>query len=137
MEGYNFRFNIGSKNFVGVTSDNLNISAVTKDSITKDDQGARKKKVTGHDVTFRVSGIMGLNGTSGTDNDSDDIIEQALEIGDGAEVSFVYTRGSGQAYQGTAIMSNYTEDSPADDEATWSADFAVSGDMDKVTGGNG
>ena len=78
MEGYNFRFNIGSKNFVGVTSDNLSIAAVTKDSITKDDQGARKKKVTGHDTTFRVSGIMGLNGTSGTDNDSDDIIEQAF-----------------------------------------------------------
>lgn len=133
MEGYNFRFNIGGHNFVGVTNDNMTITPTMKESITKDDQGSKKRSVTGQDITFKVSGIMGLNGTNGTDNDSDDILEQALKTGSAAEVSFVYTRGSGDSYQGTAVMSGYSEDTPAEGDATYTADFTVSGQMTKVT----
>lgn len=133
MEGYNFRFKVGGKNFIGVTQDDMTITPTTKESITKDDAGARKRAVTGQDITFRVSGIMDLNGTSGTDNDMDDIIELALSKGDNAEVTFVYTRGTGQAYTGTAVMTGYTETTPAEGDATYTIDFAVSGEMSAVT----
>lgn len=133
MEGYNFRFKVGGKNFIGVTQDDMTITPTTKESITKDDAGARKRAVTGQDITFRVSGIMDLNGTGGTDNDMDDIIELALSKGDNAEVTFVYTRGTGQAYTGTAVMTGYTETTPAEGDATYTIDFAVSGEMSAVT----
>lgn len=133
MEGYNFRFKVGGKNFIGVTQDDMTITPTTKESITKDDAGARKRAVTGQDITFRVSGIMDLNGTGGTDNDMDDIIELALSKGDNAEVTFVYTRGTGQAYTGTAVITGYTETTPAEGDATYTIDFAVSGEMSAVT----
>lgn len=133
MEGYNFRFKVGGKNFIGVTQDDMTITPTTKESITKDDAGARKRAVTGQDITFRVSGIMDLNGTGGTDNDMDDIIELALSKGDNAEVTFVYTRGTGQAYTGTAVITGYTETTPAEGDATYTIDFAVSGEMSAVS----
>lgn len=133
MEGYNFRFKVGGKNFIGVTQDDMTITPTTKESITKDDAGARKRAVTGQDITFRVSGIMDLNGTGGTDNDMDDIIALALAKGDNAEVTFVYTRGTGQAYTGTAVITGYTETTPAEGDATYTIDFAVSGEMTAVT----
>ena len=133
MEGYNFRFKVGGKNFIGVTQDDMTITPTTKESITKDDAGARKRAVTGQDITFRVSGIMDLNGTGGTDNDMDDIIELALSKGDNAEVTFVYTRGTGQAYTGPAVITGYTETTPAEGDATYTIDFAVSGEMSAVS----
>ena len=47
MEGYNFRFNVGGHNFIGVTQDDMTITPTTKESITKDDQGNRRRAVTG------------------------------------------------------------------------------------------
>ena len=129
MEGYNFRFKVGGHNFTGVTQDDMTITPTTKESITKDDAGNRRRAVSGHDITFRVAGIMDLNGTGGTDNDIDDIIEMALAKGDSAIVTFVYTRSTGQAYTGSAIITNYSESTPADGDGTYTIDFAVSGEM--------
>lgn len=133
MEGYNFRFNVGGHNFIGVTQDDMTITPTTKESITKDDQGNRRRAVTGQDITFKVAGILDLNGTGGTDNDMDDIIALALAKGDAAEVTFVYTRGTGQAYTGTAVITGYSESTPADGEGTYTLDFAVSGAMTAVS----
>ena len=133
MEGYNFRFAVGGHNFIGVTQDDMTITPTTKESITKDDAGNRRRSVTGQDITFKVAGIMDLNGTSGTDNDMDDIIALALAKGDNAKVTFVYTRGTGQAYTGTAVITNYSESTPADGEGTYTIDFAVSGEMTAVS----
>lgn len=133
MEGYNFRFKVGGHNFIGVTQDDMTITPTTKESITKDDQGNRKRAVTGQDITFKVAGILDLNGTGGTDNDMDDIIALALAKGDAAEVTFVYTRGTGQAYTGTAVITGYSESTPADGEGTYTLDFAVSGAMTAVS----
>ena len=133
MEGYNFRFNVGGHNFIGVTQDDMTITPTTKESITKDDQGNRRRAVTGQDITFKVAGILDLNGTGGTDNDMDDIIALALAKGDNAKVTFVYTRGTGQAYTGTAVITGYSESTPADGEGTYTLDFAVSGAMTAVS----
>ena len=133
MEGYNFRFNVGGHNFIGVTQDDMTITPTTKESITKDDQGNRRRAVTGQDITFKVAGILDLNGTGGTDNDMDDIIALALAKGDAAEVTFVYTRGTGQAYTGTAVITGYSESTPADGDGTYTLDFAVSGAMTAVS----
>ena len=89
--------------------------------------------MSGHDITCRVAGIMDLNGTGGTDNDIDDIIEMALAKGDSAIVTFVYTRSTGQAYTGSAIITNYSESTPADGDGTYTIDFAVSGEMTAVS----
>lgn len=132
MEGYNFRFNVGNKNFIGVTQDDMTITPTTKESITKDDAGNRRRAVSGHDITFRVAGIMDLNGTGGTDNDIDDIMEMALEKGDNALVTFVYTRATGQSYTGSAIITNYSESTPAEGDGTYTIDFSVSGEMTAV-----
>lgn len=133
MEGYNFRFKVGGHNFIGVTQDDMTITPTTKESITKDDQGNRRRAVTGQDITFKVAGILDLNGTGGTDNDMDDIIALALAKGDAAEVTFVYTRGTGQAYTGTAVITGYSESTPADGDGTYTLDFAVSGAMTAVS----
>lgn len=133
MEGYNFRFKVGGHNFIGVTQDDMTITPTTKESITKDDQGNRRRAVTGQDITFKVAGILDLNGTGGTDNDMDDIIALALAKGDAAEVTFVYTRGTGQAYTGSAVITGYSESTPADGDGTYTLDFAVSGAMTAVS----
>ena len=139
IQGYNFRFKVNSKNFVGVTQDDMSISAITKESITKDDGGVKRKAVTGHDITFKVAGIMMLDSsTSSTALDNDDIIALALSTGSSAVIPFTYVRSSGQAYTGNCIITGYSESTPADGESdsTYSLDIAVDGAMSAQSGGS-
>lgn len=133
MEGYNIALKVDGKTLAGRTQDDMNISAVTKDSLTKDDGGNTKSTVTGHDVTFRVSGLMdaakGANGKLGRD----EIIRLALKKGDEAKIPFVYGPADGLQYQGIAVITGYGESSNAQGEATYSLDFKVSGEMTEVT----
>lgn len=135
--GYNFKFTVDDKTFVGVTQDDLTVSAIVKESITKDDGGVKKKRVTGHEITHKIAGIMELGAeTTSAVLDNDDIIDLALKTGDDAEIEFTYLRGSGQAYEGDCIITGYSESTPADGEvdSTYSLDIAVIGNMTKVTG---
>lgn len=132
MEGYNIKFKMGNKTLVGVTQDDLNVAALTKDSITKDDGGVKKSAVTGHDVTFTVAGLMAFDPTSGTTKvDSDALLVQSLLTGPAAEIDFTYVRGTGKSLSGKCIMTDYTESSPADpdNDATYSASFKTTGDV--------
>ena len=133
MEGYNIAFKVNSKTLAGRTQDDMTISAVTKDSITKDDGGNTKSTVTGHDVTFRAAGLM--DATKGAEGKlgRDEIIELALKKGDAAKIPFVYGPTDGTQYQGTAVITGYSESTNAQGEATYSLDFKVSGEMTKVT----
>lgn len=133
MEGYNIAFKVDGKTLAGRTQDDMTISAVTKDSITKDDGGNTNSTVTGHDVTFRAAGLMdaakGADGKLGRD----EIIELSLKKGDDAKLPFVYGPADGLQYKGTAVITGYSESTNAQGEATYSLDFKVSGEMTKVS----
>ena len=133
MEGYNIAFKVDGKTLAGRTQDDLTISAVTKDSITKDDGGNTNSTVTGHDVTFRAAGLMEATATSSTKLGRDEIIRLSLLKGDAAKLPFVYGPADGLQYQGTAVITGYSESTNAQGEATYSLDFKVSGEMTEVT----
>ena len=132
---YNIRLLIDDKVLIGVTQDDLNISTRTKDSITKDDSGVKQKSIAGHDITFKVAGLTDMTG-GGTDVlDNDDIIALALLTGDSAVLPIVYSRSDGQAYEGEAIITGYSETNPADpdSDAAYSLDLKVQGDLEEVS----
>lgn len=137
MEGYNFRLKLNGKDVLGVTQDTLTIAALSKDSITKDDNGVTRSKVTGHDITFRVAGLITVDADTenATDLKRDDLVEQALKTGNDAKIPFVYNCTGATSYSGTAIMTNYSEDTPAsgEDDSTFTIDLKVSGAMSVVS----
>ena len=132
--GYTIKLTIGGKTLAGRTQDSLNISAITKESITKDDNGKKQIAVVGHDVTFSVSALMEiLSTTESTKMDRDDIIALALKTGDEAVVAIEYALEGGDTYQGNAVITGYTEDSSAsaDSDTTVSLNLQVTGDFTK------
>lgn len=134
--GYNVSLSIGGKTILARTQEDLTIAAQVKESITKDDEGVKKRKVTGHDVSFRVSALMELNATGTTKLDRDDVIALALATGDSAPVTVVYAVEGGDSYTGSAIITNYTESSSADPDTdtTVGLDLQISGAFTKVSG---
>ena len=132
--GYNIKLTIGGKTLAGRTQDSLNISAITKESITKDDNGKKQIAVVGHDVTFSVSALMEIiSAGEATKLDRDDIIALALKTGDEAVVAIEYALEGGDTYQGNAVITGYTEDSSAsaDSDTTVSLNLQVTGDFTK------
>ena len=135
VEGYNIAVQIGSKTILGRTQDDLNIAAVTKTSITKDDAGVQQESVVRHDVTLRLAALLSLNSGTGTFTqlDRDDVIEQALKTGSQAEVAVTYTCTGGDTYVGTAIITGYSESSSAavDSDTTLNVDLKIIGAFTK------
>ena len=131
VEGYNISLQINNKTILGRTQDDLQISAVTKDSITKDDEGVMQRKVVRHDVTFRVSALLSLNGSTSVQLDRDDVIALALAVGDNAIIPVKYLCEGGDTYGGNAIITGYSESSSADPDSdtTIGLDLAISGDF--------
>lgn len=135
VNGYNISLKIGGKTIVGRTQDDLTIAATVKESLDKDDQGTKRFTVTGHEVSFKVSAMMSVDGVaSGVQKvNRDFLIDLALKKGLAAVVAVTYACENGDAYTGNAIMTNYSESSNATDDATLSADFKVTGAFTKVT----
>lgn len=134
VPGYNIALSLGNKTILGRTQDDLNISAIVKESITKDDAGVRQRAVTGHDVSFRVSALLELGvGSAVNKMDRDDVIALALAKGSAAIVAVSYTCAGGDTYGGNAIITGYTESSAADPETdtTISLDLQITGDFTK------
>ena len=132
--GYNIKLTIGGKTLAGRTQDSLNISAITKESITKDDNGKKQIAVVGHDVTFSVSALMEIiSAEQATKLDRDDVIALSLKTGDEAVVAIEYALEGGDTYQGNAVITGYTEDSSAsaDSDTTVSLNLQVTGDFTK------
>lgn len=127
MQGFNFAFKVDEKTLAGRTQDDLNISAITKESQTKDDRGNTNSKVTGHDVTIRVAGI--IDAGSGKNIGRDEIIGMSLLTGDEAILPVKYgpDKGEGKVYSGNAVITGYSESTAADGSATYSLDFKVIG----------
>lgn len=135
VEGYNIALSVGGKTLLGRTQDDLSISANTKESITKDDSGEKRTSVSGHEVTFSCSGLVDFNASSAsaTKLDRDDIIAMSLVKGSSAPVSVVYSCQGGDSYQGSAIITGYTESSNSEDEASYTVNFKISGSFTKTS----
>lgn len=134
VNGYNIKLTIGGKTIVGRTQDDLTIAATVKESLDKDDAGTTRYKVTGHDVTFKVTAMMSVDavGTGVQKLNRNALIEQAMKKSTAAIVAVQYVCTSGDTYGGNAIMTNYSESSNATDEATLTADFKITGTFAKV-----
>ena len=134
VNGYNIALKIGGNTIVGRTQDDLTIAATVKESIDKDDAGTKRFSVTGHEVTFKVSAMMSVDAVgSGVQKvNRNFLIEQALKKSSAAVVVVTYACANGDSYTGNAIMTNYSESSNAEDDATLSADFKVTGAFSKV-----
>lgn len=130
--GYNIAFKIGTgssaKTLAGRTQDDLTIAARTKESLTKDDAGATQVSITGHDITFRATGLVDVTGGTGK-LDRDDIMADALKTGSQAVIAFTYLATGGTTYTGNCVITNYSESSNASDDATYTVDFRVTGSM--------
>lgn len=133
LEGYNIAFKIGNKTIAGRTQDDLTIAARTKESLTKDDQGAAQTAVTGHDITFRASGLVELGSDTTSKSFRNTMIANALKTGSQAVLAFKYMPTGGQAYGGNCIITNYTESSNSSEDATYTIDFKVTGNMTPIS----
>ena len=126
LEGYNIAFKIGDKTLAGRTQDDLTIAARTRESLTKDDQGAAQVAVIGQDVTFRATALVELSSEEAITRDA--LIGYALEAGDNAVFEFKYAiAGDNEYLTGNCVITNLTESSNASDEATLTVDFRVVG----------
>lgn len=136
VEGYNISLQINQKTILGRTQEDLSISAVVKESITKDDAGVMQRSVVRHDVTFSVSALLSLNGSGTTTKlDRDDVIALALTTGSSAIVPVKYLCTGGATYGGNAIITGYSESSSADPDSdtTLSLELQITGDFSVVS----
>lgn len=132
LAGYNiaFKLKVGQNylTLAGRTQDDLTIAARTKESITKDDAGSPQVGVSGHDITFRATGLVDL--TSETAITRDTLIGYALQTAGSAVFDFQYATNGNDMLSGQCVITNLTESSNATDDATLTVDFRVVGDAD-------
>ncbi len=129
--GFNVYLTTSSKTFVGVTSDELSVEPNTKESISKDNNGVKNKRVTGHVFNFTVNGIFDVTDSTASRLNNDAIFALAMAK---TPVSIVYERGNGVNYSGSGIIAGYTEKTPADsdEDSTYSLQIR-SRNLTKVT----
>lgn len=132
LAGYNIAFKLKVGNdyltLAGRTQDDLTIAARTKERITKDDAGSPQVGVSGHDITFRATGLVDL--TSETAITRDTLIGYALQTAGSAVFDFQYATNGNDMLSGQCVITNLTESSNATDDATLTVDFRVVGDAD-------
>lgn len=133
MEGYNIALQVDGKTLAGRTQDDLSISAVTKESLTKDDKGNAQQKVTGHNVTFKAAGLMDNTTGEATKLTRDEVIAMSLLTGDDAVIPVRYGAEGGKIYGGNAIITGYTESTNAQGEATYGLDLTISGEFAEIS----
>lgn len=132
VQGYNVALKINDLTILGRTQDDLTIAANIKESQTKDDAGSKQYSVVGQEVSFKCSALIDVSGDTTSAMDRDSLIALALEVGEDAEFDVTYETDDGDAYEGTGIITNYTESSNASDDATLSVDIKITGDFTKV-----
>ncbi|MCR5408139.1 MAG: hypothetical protein K6E61_03435 [Bacteroidales bacterium] len=132
VQGYNVALKINDLTILGRTQDDLTIAANIKESQTKDDAGSKQYSVVGQEVSFKCSALIDVSGDTASAMDRDSLIALALEVGENAEFDVTYEADDGDAYEGTGIITNYTESSNASDDATLSVDIKITGDFTKV-----
>ena len=133
VQGYNVALKINDKTILGRTQDDLTIAANIKESQTKDDAGSKQYSVVGQEVSFKCSALVDVSGGDASTMDRDSLIALALEVGEDAEFDVTYEADEGDAYEGTGIITNYSEASNASDDATLTVDIKITGDFTKVS----
>ena len=132
LAGYNIAFKIkvgqAYKTLAGRTQDDLTIAARTKERLTKDDAGAAQVAVSGHDVTFRASGLVDVSSETAITRDV--LLGYALQTGGSAVFNFNYATDGNDLLSGQCVITNMSESSNASDDATLTVDFRVVGDAD-------
>lgn len=125
VEGYNIAFKLspGEITIAGRVQDDLTVAARIQERLTKDDQGVAQVIVLGHDVTFRASGLIVVNGYG---LDRDWAISAAQS---NLRIQFLYLCPDGGELSGYCRVTNYTESSNASDDATWTMDFRTDGEL--------
>lgn len=123
--GYNIllKATVGSveKYFAATKSNNFAISPEIKESVTKDDRGVKRKVFTGYSWEMGIEGIVSVKDSGETDVlDKDDLIAMA-KAGTLIEVVYGSTATGSKVQKGTAIITAYSENSEAEEEATYSA----------------
>ena len=136
--GYNIALKINGKTLAGRTQDELNITPTSKDSITKDDGGNKRTAIVGHEVTFSCQGLVTLSNPTGVANrlTRDEVIENVLKTGDAAKFPFTYAASSGKVLSGNCVFTGFSESSNSEDEANYTANFKVDGDVDFAPASN-
>lgn len=125
--GYNVVLKLNSKTIAGTTQDDFNITATTKESITKADKGAVQSSVVGHDITFSCRGIVEVTASGTAEMSSDDLLTLALKTGTSAIIPFVYTRDTGSAITGNCVITSYGETAGSEDNANWTLNLKTTG----------
>jgi len=132
--GYNLVFKLDGKLVAATTSNSFAVNFDKKESITKEDQGAKSSKITGYNFTFSANGFIEVNeaGDEATKLDKDALLDLALAMG---EVPFVYGTGVSGTVQreGTVVISQYQEDTDSENEGTYSINFDSVGTLNKST----
>lgn len=134
LAGYNIAFKIGVqigqllsyRVFAGRTQDDLTIAARTKERITKDDAGSPQVGISGHDITFRATGLVDLDSQFAITRN--DLVAMALASGTSAVFNFEYATDGDDMLSGQCVITNLAESSNATDDATLTVDFRVVGD---------
>ena len=132
--GYNLVFKIQDKLIAATTSNSFAVNFDKKESITKEDQGAKSSKITGYNFTFSASGFLEVNeaGEETSRIDKDALLDLALQMG---EVPFVYGTGQPGSVQreGNVVISQYQEDTDSENEGTYSVNFDSVGALNRST----
>ena len=123
---------VNGKTLAGRTQDDLSISAVTKESLTKDNKGNAQQKVTGHNVTFKAAGLIDNTTGEATKLTRDEVLAMSLLTGDDAIIPVRYGAEGGKIYGGNAIITGYTESTNAQGDATYGLDLAISGEFAEI-----
>lgn len=131
--GYNLAFKVDGKTFAGRTQDDFNLTPTVKESITKDDQGTKRRQVSGYDATFSCQGVVELTTTGTNVLTRDEIVAMALTKGSSSIIPFSYSAPGAKALTGNCVITGYSESSNSEDEATYSLNFQVSGDITQAS----
>lgn len=134
IKGANILFKANSKQFAGVTDDSFNLTPTIVDSQTKDDGGVKHRTVNGYEYDFSISGVMSVAETGETEFlDNVEILKLAKA---GTPVEFVYGNFSNNKglQKGKAIISGYSESTPADgSNGTYTLNLVSDSDLTDAT----
>lgn len=114
IKGANILLKIDGKQFAGVTDDSFNLTPTIVESQTKDDGGIKHRQTNGYEYDFSVSGVMSVADNGDTEFiDNAEILRMAKA---GTPAEFVYGNFATNMglQRGTAIISGYSESTPAD-----------------------
>ena len=132
--GYNVALKPQGKTILGVTQDDFSIATRMKESLTKADKGNTQRTITGRDFTFTVAGLMSLKGQDDepASLDRDDIIALTALVGTQAVIPFVYAAEGMKSYEGSCVITGYSESTNSEDEGSFTLNLQSSGALKEV-----